>query len=126
MVDGGVTVSQFLVTPFMVFGVAESAFCVLAIGTATLRDSGVFQAAARHARCRRGRCWPAAVAAAAVMALASAAVLVAVGVVGFGVQIVWAKVPAAVVTLRRRASSAAPPWGWPSSRWPAGCWPRRR
>jgi ABC-2 type transport system permease protein len=97
-VEDGVHVSQYLVAPFLVFGVAESAFCVLAIHTATLRDNGVFQRL-------RGTPVPARVtlaslvAAATVMAVASAAVLVVVGVTVYDVQIVGDKVPAALLTL---------------------------
>jgi ABC-2 type transport system permease protein len=94
----GVRVSQYLVAPFMVFGVAEGAFCVLAVGTATLRDSGVFQ----RLRAVPVPMWAvltSRIIAAGVMSLVSAAILVAVGVSAYGVDLVWGKAPAAVITL---------------------------
>jgi ABC-type multidrug transport system permease subunit len=94
----GVRVSQFLVAPFMVFGVAEGAFCVLAVGTATLRDSGVLKRL-RGTPIPTWAVLASRIAAAVVMSVLSAAVLVTVGVVGYGVQVVWRKAPAAVLTL---------------------------
>jgi ABC-2 type transport system permease protein len=94
----GVRVSQYLVAPFAVFGVSMECFCILATSTATLRESGVLMRL-------RGTPVPAwtviasRIVAAAVVSMASVAILVTVGVTGYGVHIVWAKVPAALLAL---------------------------
>jgi ABC-type multidrug transport system permease subunit len=93
-----VHISQYLVAPFAVFGVAEAAFCVLAVGTATLRESGVL----KRLQAAPVPAWTVVasrVVAAVAMSLLSVAVLVAVGVAGFEVELVWRKLPAALVTL---------------------------
>jgi ABC-2 type transport system permease protein len=98
VVDGGVRVTQFLVAPFSVFGVAEGAFCVLAVSLATLRENGVLKRL-------RGTPTPmvavlaSRILAAIVMSLLSVAILVGVGTAGYGFQIVWRKLPAALLTL---------------------------
>ena len=94
----GIRVSQFLVAPFIVFGVAEGAFCVLAIGTATLRESGVLKRL-HGAPAPSWAVVSSRVAAAAVMSLLSAVILVVVGVLAYDVRVVWSKAPAALVTL---------------------------
>jgi ABC-type multidrug transport system permease subunit len=96
--ERGIRVAQFLVPPFAVFGVAEAAFCVLATDTALLRENGVLKRL-------RGTPTPAwivlagRIASAVVVSLLSVAVLVGVGVTAYGVDIVWHKIPAALVTL---------------------------
>ena len=97
-VGDGIRVSQFLVAPFIVFGVAEGAFCVLAIGTATLRESGVLKRL-HGAPVPSWAVVSSRVAAAAVMSLLSAVILVVVGVLAYDVRVVWSKAPAALVTL---------------------------
>jgi ABC-type multidrug transport system permease subunit len=95
---GAVRVSQFLVAPFAVFGTVEAVFCVLAIDLAVLREGGVL----KRLRGSPVPAWSvlaARVCAAVTVALSSVALLVAVGVVAYDVQIVWRKVPAAVVAL---------------------------
>jgi ABC-type multidrug transport system permease subunit len=99
-VDHGasVRVSQFLVAPFAVFGTVEAVFCVLAIDLAVLREGGVL----KRLRGSPVPAWSvlaARVCAAVLVALSSVALLVAVGVLAYDVQIVWRKVPAAVVAL---------------------------
>ncbi|WP_327004404.1 ABC transporter permease [Dactylosporangium sp. NBC_01737] len=96
--DGAVRVSQFLVAPFAVFGTVEAVFCVLAIDLAVLREGGVL----KRLRGSPVPAWSvlaARVCAAVLVALSSVALLVAVGVLAYDVQIVWRKVPAAVVAL---------------------------
>jgi ABC-2 type transport system permease protein len=97
-VDGGIRVTQFLVAPFSVFGVAEGAFCVLAVGLATLRDNGVLKRM-RGAPVPISAVLASRILAAMVMSVLSVAILVAVGIGGYGFQVVWRKVPAAVLTL---------------------------
>jgi ABC-2 type transport system permease protein len=98
VVADGVRVSQYLIAPFMVFGVAQGAFCVLAVSTATLRDGGVFQRL-RAAPVPMGAVLTSRIIAAGVMSLVSAGILVAVGVTVYDVAVLWRKVPAALVTL---------------------------
>lgn len=94
----GIRVSQYLVTPFSVYGVAAETFCILATSMATARESGVLKRL-------RGTPVPpwtviaGRIVAAAVVSLASVTILVTVGVAGYGVQVIWAKLPAALVTL---------------------------
>jgi ABC-type multidrug transport system permease subunit len=94
----GVRISQFLVAPFAVFGVAEGSFCVLAISFATLRDSGVLRRL-RGSPAPAGAVLASRIVAAMVMSLASVALLVLVGVLGYGVRPLWSKAPAAAVTV---------------------------
>jgi ABC-type multidrug transport system permease subunit len=97
-VADGVRISQFLVAPFAVFGVAEGSFCVLAISFATLRDSRVL----RRLRGSPAPAWAvlaSRIGAAMVMSLGSVALLALVGVLGYGVRPVWSKASAAVVTV---------------------------
>ncbi|MEV0132148.1 ABC transporter permease [Dactylosporangium sp. NPDC050688] len=97
--DGGaVRVSQFLVAPFAVFGTVEAVFCVLATDLAVLREAGVL----KRLRGSPVPAWSvlsARVCAAVLVALSSVALLVTVGVLGYDVQIVWRKAPAAVAAL---------------------------
>lgn len=95
---GAVRFSQFLVAPFAVFGTVEAVFCVLAIDLAVLREGGVL----KRLRGSPVPAWSvlaARVCAAVLVALSSVALLVAVGVLAYDVQLVWRKVPAAVVAL---------------------------
>jgi len=93
-----VYVSQVLVPSFAVFGVAMEAFCILPTGTARLRESGVLKRL-RGTPAPPGTVMAGRIAAAVVIGLASVAILATVGVVGYHLQIVWPKVPAALVTL---------------------------
>jgi ABC-type multidrug transport system permease subunit len=96
--EQGVQVSQYLVAPFAVFGVAEASFCVLAVGLARLRDDGVL----KRLRGTPVATWAVVasrIGAAIVMSLASTAILVVVGLAFFNVEIVWHKVPAMLLTL---------------------------
>ncbi|MBO4206778.1 ABC transporter permease [Micromonospora echinofusca] len=94
----GVPVAQFLVAPFAVFGVAEAVFCVLAIDIAVLREDGVLLR-------MRGTPVPARtvltarIGAAVVVAVLAVALLSTVGVAAYGVDIVWRKTPALLLTL---------------------------
>lgn len=96
--EQGIRVSQYLVAPFAVFGVAEASFCVLAVGLATLRDNGVL---------KRWRGTPvptwsvlaSRIGAAIVMSLAATAILLVVGIAAFNVEIVWHKAAAMLLTL---------------------------
>jgi len=98
VVDSGVRVTQYLVAPFSVFGVAEGAFCVLAVGLATMRENGVL----KRLRGTPTPTWAvlaSRILAAMVMSLLSVAILFAVGSAGYGFDLVWRKVPAALLTL---------------------------
>jgi len=94
----GVPVAQFLVAPFAVFGAAQASFVVLAIDTALLRESGVLLRL-------RGTPVPAwtvlagRIGAAVVVSGTSVLLLIGVGVGAYGVDIVWRKAPALLVTL---------------------------
>lgn len=94
----GVPVAQFLVAPFAVFGVAQAAFTVVAIDTAALRESGVLLRL-RGTPVSAGTVLASRIAASAVAALAAVLLLTVVGVVGYGVEVVWSKLPALLVTL---------------------------
>lgn len=94
----GITVAQFLVPVFAVFGVAMASFCSLAIGVAEARETGVLkrllgtpvppwvQVAGR-------------IVSAIWISMVAVLVLTAVGVLAYDVQIVWSKLPALLVTL---------------------------
>jgi ABC-2 type transport system permease protein len=98
MTGAGVPVAQFLVAPFAVFGVAEAVFVVLATDTAVLRERGVLMrlhgtpVPVRTALAAR-------VAAMAVVSVAAVVLLTAVGAGFYGVEIIWRKVPALMLTL---------------------------
>jgi len=98
MTEAGVPVAQFLVAPFAVFGVAEAAFVVLATDTAVLRESGVLMRL-------RGTPVPAwtvlagRIGAALVVAGSAVVLLTGVGAGMYGVEIIWRKVPALLLTL---------------------------
>ncbi|WP_244876302.1 ABC transporter permease [Winogradskya consettensis] len=96
--EEGVPVTQFLVAPFAVFGVAQASFTLTAVETAVLRESGVLL------RLHAAPIPAAAVVAARICASAVAAgsavlLLTAVGVLAYDVEIVWNKVPAMLITL---------------------------
>ncbi|MCM4084824.1 ABC transporter permease [Paractinoplanes hotanensis] len=96
--EGGVPISQFLVAPFAVFGVAQASFTLVATDTAILRERGVLL------RLRAAPVAPriilaARICASAVVAGFTVLLLTAVGVLAYDVQVVWNKVPAALVTL---------------------------
>ena len=94
----GVPVAQFLVAPFAVFGVAEAAFVVLATDTAGLRERGVLM----RLRGTPVPVWTALAARVAAMTVVSGAAVVLLTGVGaglYGVEIVWRKVPALLLTL---------------------------
>ena len=98
MTEAGVPVAQFLVAPFAVFGVAEATFVVLATDTAVLRESGVLMRL-------RGTPVPAwtvlagRIGAALVVAGFAVVLLTGVGAGMYGVEIIWRKVPALLLTL---------------------------
>lgn len=96
--DAGVPVAQFLVAPFAVFGVAQAAFCVLAIDTATLRESGIL-VRLRGAPVPPWTVLASRVAAAVLVSGLAVAILTAVGTGLYGVQVIWRKTPALLVTL---------------------------
>ncbi|MFI7542502.1 ABC transporter permease [Actinoplanes sp. NPDC049599] len=96
--DAGVPVAQFLVAPFAVFGVAEAAFVVLATDTAGLRERGVLMRL-RGTPVPVGTALTARVAATAVVSAAAVTLLTTVGVGLYGVEIIWRKVPALLLTL---------------------------
>ena len=82
----------------MTFGAAEAVFCVLATDLAALRENGVL----KRLRGTPVPAWSvlaARIGAAAVVALASVALLFVVGVLAYDVQVVWRKVPAALVVV---------------------------
>jgi ABC-2 type transport system permease protein len=94
----GIPVAQFLIAPFAAFGVAEAAFSVLATDTAVLRESGMLLRL-------RGSPAPAVavlgarISASVVASLVAVLLLTGTGVAAYGVQIVWHKLPAMVLTL---------------------------
>ncbi|GAA3950377.1 hypothetical protein Aau02nite_77380 [Amorphoplanes auranticolor] len=94
----GVPVAQFLVAPFAVFGVAEATFVMLATDTAGLRERGVLM----RLRGTPVPVWTALAARMAAMALvsvAATALLTGVGAGFYGVDVVWRKIPALLLTL---------------------------
>ena len=94
----GVPVAQFLIAPFAVFGVAQASFSVLAIDTAVLRENGMLLRL-RGSPVSATSVLAARVAASVMASVASVLLLTGVGVVAYGVEIVWRKVPALVLTL---------------------------
>jgi ABC-type multidrug transport system permease subunit len=94
----GVPVAQFLIAPFAVFGVAEAAFSVLAIDTAVLRENGMLLRL-RGSPVSAATVLGARIAASVVASLAAVLLLAGVGVTAYGVEIVWRKAPAMVLTL---------------------------
>ncbi|BCJ50253.1 hypothetical protein Asp14428_17280 [Actinoplanes sp. NBRC 14428] len=94
----GVRVVQFLVAPFAVFGVAQASFSVLAIDTAILRESGVLLRL-RAAPVPRRAVLVSRVVASLVASFVSVLLVAAVGVLGYGVEPQWRKLPALVLTL---------------------------
>jgi hypothetical protein len=94
----GVPVAQFLVAPFAVFGVAEAAFVMLAVDTAVLRENGILLRL-------RGTPVPAwtvlvgRIGATLVVAGSAVVLTTGVGVGAYGVEVIWRKVPALLVTL---------------------------
>jgi ABC-type multidrug transport system permease subunit len=94
----GVRVAQFLAPAFASFGVAMATFAFLAIGFAEVRFSGVlrrFQGSPLPPWVLLGG----RVGAGTVLALASVVLLVVVGALAYDVQVLWARVPAVVVTV---------------------------
>jgi ABC-type multidrug transport system permease subunit len=94
----GVRITQFLVSPFAVFGVAQASFTLLAVDTAVLRESGVLQrlrATPVPARTVLG----ARIGASAVASGLAVLLLTAVGRIVYDVEISWRRLPALLVTL---------------------------
>ncbi|GIE54139.1 hypothetical protein Ani05nite_76730 [Amorphoplanes nipponensis] len=94
----GVPVAQFLVAPFAVFGVAQATFVVLATDTAGLRERGVLMRLCGTP----APAWTvlaARVSASAVVSVAAVVLLTGVGAGLYGVEVVWRKIPALLVTL---------------------------
>jgi ABC-type transport system involved in cytochrome c biogenesis permease component len=94
----GVPIAQFLVAPFAVFGIAQATFTVLAVDMVVLRESGVLLRL-RAAPVPAATVLAARIAASSVAALLSLLLVSGVGVAFFGVEIVWGKVPALLLTL---------------------------
>lgn len=94
----GVPVTQFLVAPFAVFGVAQASFTMVAVDTAALRESGVLLRL-RAAPVPAGAVLAARLCASAFAAGSAVLLLTVVGVLAYDVGIVWHKVPALLVTL---------------------------
>jgi ABC-2 type transport system permease protein len=94
----GLRLAQFLTPSMAVFGTAMAAFSTLAISVAVDREAGVLKRL-------RGSPLPVGVyvlgriGSAAYTALLSVVILVAVGVTVYGVDIVWSKAAAALLTL---------------------------
>ncbi|MEU7909367.1 ABC transporter permease [Actinoplanes sp. NPDC049118] len=94
----GVAVTQFLVAPFAVFGVAQASFTMLAVDTAVLRESGVLL----RLRAAPVPAWTvvaARIGASMIVSVAVVALLATVGVLAYEVEVPWRKVPAMLVTL---------------------------
>lgn len=94
----GTRVTQYLVSPFAVFGVAEAAFCVLAIDMALLRENGVLNRL-RGTPTPQWMVLASRIASAVIVALLCVGILLVVGVTVYGVQLSWAKTPAMLLTL---------------------------
>jgi ABC-type multidrug transport system permease subunit len=94
----GVRVAQFLAPAFAAFGVAMATFSFLAIGFAEIRFSGVLKrltgAPLPTWVLLGGR-----VGAGTVLALVATGLLVSVGAVFYDVQVLWARLPAVVLTV---------------------------
>ncbi|MEV1143787.1 ABC transporter permease [Micromonospora sp. NPDC049799] len=94
----GIRVAQFFTPVLAVFGVAEAAFCVLAVDTALLRERGVLLRL-------RGTPVPpwavlaARVCAAAVFALLAVVLVIGLGVLAYDVQLIGRTALAATVTV---------------------------
>jgi ABC-2 type transport system permease protein len=94
----GLRLAQFLTPSMAVFGTAIAAFTTLAIAVAEEREQGLL----KRLRSTPLPAWAyvtGRVLSAAWTALLSVGILVAVGVALYGVEIVWSKLPAAVLTL---------------------------
>jgi ABC-type multidrug transport system permease subunit len=94
----GREVAQFLVAPFAVFGVAQASFTLLAVDAAVLRESGVLLRL-RAAPVPAWTVLAARIGASIVASGLSVVLLTAVGALVYGVEIIWPKVPAMLVTL---------------------------
>jgi ABC-2 type transport system permease protein len=94
----GVPIAQFLVSPFAVFGVASASFTVLAADTAALRENGVLLRQ-RAAPVPAWTVLAARIGTSVIASGASVVLLTTVGVLGYGVDVIWPKVPAMLVTL---------------------------
>ena len=98
LIDGRIRVAQFFTPALCAFGVAMATFTLPATSLAQAREQGILKRL-------RGTPLPASVylvgrlGSAVVVALLSVVLLVAVAVVGFGVEIYAATLPAAAVTL---------------------------
>ncbi|HWS39172.1 MAG TPA: ABC transporter permease [Actinoplanes sp.] len=96
--ETGAPVAQLLIAPFAVFGVAQASFTMLAVDTAALRESGVLMRL-RGTPVSASTVIAARITAAAVASLAAVLLLTTAGAVFYGVDIVWHKLPALLVTL---------------------------
>ncbi|HET6479977.1 MAG TPA: ABC transporter permease [Actinoplanes sp.] len=96
--EQGVPVTQFLVAPFAVFGVAQASFTVVAVDTAVLRENGVLLRL-RAAPVPAGAVLAARIGASAAAAGSAVLLLTIVGVLAYDVRVVWSKVPALLITL---------------------------
>ncbi|GID91568.1 hypothetical protein Adi01nite_09800 [Amorphoplanes digitatis] len=94
----GIAVTQFLVAPFAVFGVAQASFTMLAVDTAVMRESGVLLRL-RAAPVPAWTVLAARIGASMIVSGAVVALLATVGVLAYEVEIPWRKVPAMLVTL---------------------------
>ncbi|GIE29713.1 hypothetical protein Ait01nite_027580 [Actinoplanes italicus] len=95
---GGVPIAQYLVAPFAVFGVAQASFVLIAVDTASLRDTGVLL----RLRAAPVPAWTvlgSRIGASLAVSGLAVALLATVGVLGYDVQIIWRKVPALLATL---------------------------
>lgn len=102
----GLRLAQFLTPAMAVFGTAIAAFTSIAIGVAEDRERGVL----KRLRSTPLPAWvylAGRILSAAWTALLSLVLLVAVGTAFYGVDIVWTKLPAALVTLAIAIASLA-------------------
>ena len=94
----GVRISQFLAPAFASFGIAMATFAFLAIGFAEIRFNGVLKRFTGSPLpwwvLLGGR-----VLAGTLLAFVAVAVLFVIGVVAYDLQILWGRMPAAVVTI---------------------------
>jgi ABC-type multidrug transport system permease subunit len=96
--EAGVPVTQHLVAPFAVFGVAQASFTLLAVDTAGLRESGVLQ----RLRAAPVPAWlvlAARIGASVVASGFTVLLLATVGALAYDVQIIWRKLPALLTAL---------------------------
>ena len=100
--DTGLRLAQYTTPVFAVFGVCMACYVSLAHRPGLRARVRGAQAAARHARCRPPLHIAGRIGSAIWVSMLATVVMVGVGVAFYGVQIIWANVPALVLTFAGR------------------------